>query len=383
MRDGFIPVSAPVIGEREVAYVTDAVRSGWVSSIGPYVDRLEARFAEYVGVRNAVALANGTVALHVALHALGVGPGDEVVIPDLTFAATAHAVLQTGARPVLADVERSSWCLDPEAVRRAIGPRTRAILPVHLYGQAADMSALLDLAREVRVPLVEDAAEAHGATWAGRMVGSLGRAAAFSFYGNKIITTGEGGMVTTDDDDLAARIRLLKDHGMSKERRYFHAELAFNYRMTNLQAALGVAQLEVIETFIAKKRLIHQWYREALGGVPGLELNPQLAGSRNVFWMTSALLPADARREDVARGLRERSVDSRPFFVPMSALPHLAGMRKVSATGEDACPVAAELSRRGLNLPSGCALGRDEIAWAAHALRDVLATAGWRDELHT
>ena len=383
MDDGFIPVSAPVIGASEVEYVTDAVRSGWVSSIGPYVDRFEASFAEYVGVRHAIAVANGTVALHLTLHALGIGPGDEVILPDLTFAATAHAVLQAGATPVLVDVEPSSWCLDPAAVRRAVGPRTRAILAVHLYGQAADMTALGALAHDAGLFLVEDAAEAHGATWAGRMVGSFGDASAFSFYGNKIITTGEGGMITTDDTGLAERIRFLKDHGMSKERRYFHTELAFNYRMTNLQAALGVAQLERIETFIAKKRLIHSWYREALLGVPGLALNPEVPGSRNVCWMTSAILPPDAGREDVARRLRERGVDSRPFFVPMSALPHLAALRKVGADGDGACPVAAALSRRGLNLPSGCALSHAQIERAARALREILPGAGaWRDELH-
>lgn len=382
-QDGFIPVSAPVVGDRELEYVTDAVRSGWVSSIGPYVDRFEAGFAEYVGVRHAVAVANGTVALHLTLHALGIGPGDEVILPDLTFAATAHAVLQTGATPVLADVEPSSWCLDPAAVRRAIGPRTRAILPVHLYGQAADLTALDALAHDAGAFLVEDAAEAHGATWAGRMVGSFGRASAFSFYGNKIITTGEGGMITTDDGDLAERMRFLKDHGMSKERRYFHTELAFNYRMTNLQAALGVAQLERIETFIAKKRLVQAWYREALDGVPGLALNPEVPASRNVCWMTSVLLPPEDRREEVARLLREQGVDSRPFFVPMSALPHLAGLRAVGAGGEASCPVAAELARRGLNLPSGCALSWEQVARVAHALRGALRTAGpWRDDLH-
>jgi perosamine synthetase len=383
MEDGFIPVSAPVVGERELAYVTDAVRSGWVSSMGPYVDRFESSFARYVGAGEAIAVANGTVALHLTLHALDIGPGDEVIIPDLTFAATAHAVLQTGATPVLADVDPVSWCIDPAAVRRAIGPRTRAILPVHLYGQAADMTSLSEVAADLDLILIEDAAEAHGATWAGRMVGSIGRAGAFSFYGNKIITTGEGGMITTDDDHLARRIRFLKDHGMSAERRYFHSELAFNYRMTNVQAALGVAQLEQIETFIAKKRLIHEWYLEMLSDVAGLRLNPELSGSRNVFWMTSAVLPDGTRRDDLARRLREQGVDSRPFFLPMSSLPHLSGLRRMSATGEEACPVAASLSGRGLNLPSGCALTHDDVARAARALRDALPTrSAWRDDLH-
>jgi perosamine synthetase len=383
MERDFIPVSAPVVGERELAYVTDAVRSGWVSSIGPYVDRFESSFARYVGVTDAIAVANGTVALHLALHALDIGRGDEVIIPDLTFAATAHAVLLTGATPVLADVDPDSWCIDPAAVRRAVGPHTRAILPVHLYGQAADMTALAEVAAACDAVVIEDAAEAHGATWAGRMVGSLGRAAAFSFYGNKVITTGEGGMITTDDGDLAARLRFLKDHGMSKERRYFHSELAFNYRMTNLQAALGVAQLEHIETFVAKKRLIHAWYLEALGDVEGLRLNPSLPDSRNVFWMTSAILPEGAGRDDVSRRLREEGIDSRPFFLPMSWLPHLSRLRKVSATGEGSCPVAADLSRRGLNLPSGCALTYDHVTRAARALRDsLLSRDASRHDLH-
>jgi perosamine synthetase len=190
-------------------------------------------------------------------------------------------------------------------------------------------------------------------------------------------------MVTTDDHGLAARIRFLKDHGMSKERRYFHSELAFNYRMTNLQAALGVAQLERLETFIAKKRLIHDWYAEALDRVPGLVLNPQRPDSRNVFWMTSAVLPPDVSRDEVVRRLAEGGVDSRPFFVPMSALPHLARLRKVAAHGEGACPVAADLSRRGLNLPSGCGLSPEEVALAARTLRDALAPGlHRRDDLH-
>ncbi len=367
-----IPVSAPVVGEREIAYVTDAVRSGWVSSIGPYIERFEAGFADYVNVRHAVAVSSGTTALHLALHALGIAAGDEVIVPDLTFAATAHAVLQTGAAPVLVDVDPATWCIDPVAVRRALGPRTKAMIPVHLYGQPADMGRLAEIAERECIQLVEDAAEAHGGRWAGRPVGSMGRVGAFSFYGNKVITTGEGGMLTTDDAQLAERIRFLKDHGMSKGRRYFHTELAFNYRMTNLQAALGLAQLERIESFIEKKRQIHGWYREELRDVPGLILNPEARGSRNVYWMTSAILPEGARRDDVALRLKEQGVDSRPFFATMSELPHLSAFRKVSAEGEGRCPVSERLSARGLNLPSGCGLTRDEVLHAAKALREAL-----------
>lgn len=377
-----IPVAAPIIGEREIAYVTDAVRSGWVSSIGPYIDRFEEAFARYIGVRHAIAVSNGTVALHLALHAMRLGPGDEVIVPDLTFAATAHTVLQTGAVPVFADVSRETWCLDPRAVERAVTPRTRAIVPVHLFGHPADMPAISAIARRgapgaqgtPRIHVLEDAAEAHGASIGPTRAGALGDIGAFSFYGNKLMTTGEGGMLTTDDDALAQRCRFLKDHGMSPSRRYFHTELAFNYRMTNLQAALGVAQLEQLDEFIEKKRRILGWYREALAGVPGVTLNPETPGVRNVYWMVSVMLGDEVRlgRDEVCARLRVAGVDTRPFFVPMSALPHLASARTVGVDGAG-CPVSARLSARGLNLPSGCGLTEDEVARAAGALREVLA----------
>lgn len=369
-----IPVAAPIIGEREIAYVTDAVRSGWVSSIGPYIDRFEAAFAAYLGVRHAIAVSNGTVALHLGLHALGVGPGDEVIVPDLTFAATAHTVLQTGAVPVLADVSEETWCLDPRAVERALTGRTRAVVPVHLFGQPADLEALLALTAPRGIRVLEDAAEAHGASVAdGRKAGAVGALGAFSFYGNKLMTTGEGGMLTTDDDAVARRCRFLKDHGMSPERRYFHTELAFNYRMTNLQAALGLAQLEQLETFIEKKRRIMAWYREDLAAVPHLSLNPEPREGRSVYWMISVVL-GDAialSRDEVAARLRALGVDTRPFFVPMSGLPHLAAARTVGASGER-CPVSQRLSARGLNLPSGCGLSREDVARASAALIEVL-----------
>lgn len=403
MKDRMIPVAAPIIGEREIAYVTDAVRSGWVSSIGPYIDRFEEAFARYIGVRHAIALSNGTVALHLALHAMGVGPGDEVIVPDLTFAATVHTVLQTGAIPVLADVSEDTWCLDPRAVERALTGRTKAIVPVHLFGQPADMPAILALARPRGIRVLEDAAEAHGASiFMARhhahdgaaaaheevKAGAIGDVAAFSFYGNKLMTTGEGGMLTTDDDALAKRCRFLKDHGMSPERRYYHTELAFNYRMTNLQAALGLAQLEQLEQFIAKKRQIMAWYREDLADLPHVSLNPEMAAApvplsppaplagRSVFWMISVVLGDEIRlsRDEVSARLRALGVDTRPFFVPMSALPHLAAARSVGVgvSVGDRCPAAARLSARGINLPSGCGLTRDDVSRVSRALTEVL-----------
>src|SRR5206468_1241120 len=292
-----IPIAAPVIGARELECVADAVRSGWVSSAGAYVSRFERDFAAFVGSRHAVAVSSGTSALHVALCALRVGLGDEVIVPDLTFAAAAHAVVMTGATPVFADVDPDTWCVDPRAVERALGPKTRAIIAVHLYGHPAAVDAVLALARPRGIVVIEDAAEAHGARIGALRVGSIGDLGSFSFYGNKVITTGEGGMITTDDAAVAARIRFLKDQGMTKERRYYHTEVAFNYAMTNMQAALGVAQLERIDEFLAKKRAIFGWYRERLAG--RVTLNAERDGCVASYWMTCAVLAeGDAAARD-------------------------------------------------------------------------------------
>jgi perosamine synthetase len=371
--EDFLPVAAPVIGDFEIECVTDAIRSGWVSSIGPYIEKFETGFARYIGVQHEIAVSNGTTSLHLALHALGIGPGDEVIIPDLTFAATAHAVIQTGATPVLVDVESDTWCMDPRAVERAISQKTRAVMPVHLFGHPADMNAINAIASQHNLLVIEDAAEAHGAEVNGHKVGSLGRVGAFSFYGNKVITSGEGGMLTTDDDELAARLRFLKDHGMSSDRRYFHTELAFNYRMTNLQAALGFAQLSQIEMFIEKKRQILGWYRDGLSKFEGLALNVQRGGYRNIFWMISVVLDEhiSSSRDEICTRLRSLGIDTRPFFVPMSELPHLAELRRIGVVADE-CPVSARLSRRGFSLPSGCGLSQEQVTRVAGSIRLLL-----------
>ena len=369
----FIPVAAPVIGEREIAYVTDAVRSGWVSSIGAYIGRFEQAFAQYLGVSHAISVSNGTVGLYLALHSLGIGPGDEVLVPDLTFVATVHAVLQVGATPVFVDVEPDTWCIDPLAAEQAITPRTRAIIPVHLYGHPADMTAILSLARKHELFVVEDAAEAHGAEVDQRRVGSLGNVGVFSFYGNKIITTGEGGMITTDDAELAQRMRFLKDHGMSPDQRYYHTELSFNFRLTNLQAALGLAQLEQIDTFISRKREIYQWYADVLRQIPCLQLPVERPGVRNVFWLFSAVLgeACGVSRTDFGMALQSQGIDWRPFFVPMHQLPHLSGFRTAGRDGYF-CPVSERLGSRGLSLPSGCALDEPTVRGIANTVRRIL-----------
>ncbi len=358
----FIPVYTPLLNGREEKYVLDAVRSGWISSLGRYVNRFEEDFARFCGVRNAVSVSNGTVALHLALHALGIGPGDEVIVPSLTFVATANAVHYTGATPVFADVDATTWCIDPADVARRTTPRTRAIMPVHLYGHPAPMDELRALAEEHDLLIVEDAAEGHGAQIGERMAGSLGDIAAFSFYANKIVTTGEGGMLTTDDDALAARCRMLRDHAMPPQRRYWHDEVGFNYRMTNLQAAVGVAQMERIASLIARKRAIAARYIERLSGLPGLTLPAERPGCTSVYWMVSLLVepPFPLTRDALILALREQGIDSRPFFYPLDMLPPY-----FSPTPR---PVSLQLSGTGLNLPSSPALTDAQVDYICAAI---------------
>lgn len=372
-----IPVSSPEIGEREHRYVMEAVRSGWVSSLGEYIGRFETDFARYCGTEHGVAVSNGTTALEVVLKALGVGRGDEVVVPALTFAAAAAVVVHVGAEPVLADVHPDYWCLDPRALARAVGPRTRAVIAVHSYGHPCDMDPILDTCGRAGIPVVEDCAEAHGARYRGHPMGSMGRCGTFSFYGNKIITTGEGGMVVTRDGPLAERVRQLKDHAMDPKRRYFHLDAGYNFRMTNPQAALGCAQLERIGEFLEKRRALLAWYREEVEGIEGIRLNPKMDWAEPVNWIVCAELldaPKASRRDALLRALADRGVDTRPFFVALGDMPPYRDARQVGADG-DGTPVADRLSRSGFNLPTSTTLGRDDVRRVGEALRDALESA--------
>lgn len=360
-----IPVFAPWLSENVRRYVLDCIDSGWISSLGEYVGRFEQEFARFCEARHAVACANGTTALHLALATLGIGPGDEVLVPDLTFVATANVVHYTGATPVLVDADPATWTLDPTDARRKVTPRTRAIIPVHIYGHPVDLDPLLELAAQHGVAVVEDAAEAHGARYKGRRVGAIGRIGAFSLYGNKIITTGEGGMLVTNDPTLAERAAFLRDHAMDARRRYYHPEVGFNYRMTNIQAAIGCAQLEQAEAILDRRKAIAAAYEAGLAAIPGLARPPAQPWAENVYWMYSVLVePAFGQDRDAVReGLRARGIDSRPFFVPLHELPPYQV--------NDPFPVATVLSRRGINLPSGTGLTPDEIATVCQALREL------------
>jgi perosamine synthetase len=365
----FFPVSQPSIADKEVEYVSDAVRSGWVSSLGRYIEEFERGFARFCGTRYAVSASNGTTALHLALLAVGVKAGDEVIVPDLTFIATANAVAYTGARPVTVDIDAETLCIDPAAIEGAITPRTRAIMPVHLYGHPADMDAINAIGARYGLVVIEDAAEAHGAEYKGRRVGALGRCGVFSFYGNKVITSGEGGMITTDDEALYRTARRLRDHAMSPSKRYWHEEVGYNYRMTNLQAALGVAQLERIDTFVERRRQIMGWYREQLGHRAGLRLNRDAAWAKNAYWMICVEIDDldEARRERLMVALRERGVDSRPYFYPVSDMPMYPSCDT---------PVAHRIARSGLNLPSYVDLTHDDVVHICRQLELSIEACG-------
>ncbi|HWI40261.1 MAG TPA: DegT/DnrJ/EryC1/StrS family aminotransferase, partial [Verrucomicrobiae bacterium] len=325
----------------------------------------EERFAAFAGTKYALTTSSGTTGLHLALVAAGIGPGDEVIIPDFTFVATANAVQYTGAAPVCVDIDEETLCLDPRRVESAITGNTRAVMPVHAYGHPADMKALREIADRHGLFLIEDAAESHGAEVLGKRAGGLGDCGVFSFYGNKIITSGEGGMITTDDEVLYERMKLLRDHAMDKEKRYWHGSVGFNYRMTNLQAALGVAQLERIDAILARKREIFRRYSDRLARRPGVRLNREASWARNVYWMVCVEVEGfdQERRDELMRLLRLRGVDSRPYFYPVSDLPMY---------NEASTPVTHAVYRRGINLPSYFDLGDGDIDFICSTLIEVL-----------
>lgn len=356
----FIPVYQPDLSGNEKKYVNDCLDTGWISSIGEYTDRLEGAFEAFSGARNAMVVSNGTVALHLALHCLDVGPGDEVIVPTFTYIASVNTIAQTGATPVFCDCRQSDWLMDPDDVQKRITARTKAILPVHLYGAVCDMEAIVGLAKDRGIAVVEDCAEALGSTLNGQHVGTFGDVGTFSFFGNKTITTGEGGVVVASDDRLAARMRKVKGQGQSLSKRYWHDELGFNYRMTNICAAIGLAQMERVEEILARKRQIGVLYRRLLEGT-SVTFQAPVEGVISSDWLVSLLLPAGIDRESVMSAMKQQGIDTRPVFY---CAHHLPMYRQ-----EERYIVSEDIAQRGLSLPSFPALTDEDVAMVVDVLR--------------
>lgn len=379
-----IPVNEPLVGEREAEYVMECLRTGWISSAGRFIEQFEERWAAYCGRRYGVAMCNGTVVLEAAIACLELQPGDEVIMPSFTIVSCAQAITHFGGVPVLVDSEPRTWCMDVRQVEARITPRTRAIMPVHIYGHPVDMDPLLALADKHGLAIIEDAAEVHGAeylvghatgegTW--QRCGSFGDLSTFSFYANKIITTGEGGMVVTDNPDYAERLRSYRNLCFRPERRFYHTELGQNYRITNMQAAIGVAQIEQIDRFLAQKRWMGRTYSERLGDLPNLQLPIEEPWARHVYWMYGLVVDEatglDAER--FAKELMARGVQTRPFFLGMHEQPVF---HKMGLFQGERYPVAERIARQGLYLPSGLALTESQLETTCAAVRDVLDKAG-------
>ena len=366
-----IPVNEPLLTEEDFASVMEALRSGWISGAGPHIEAFELRWAAYCGRKFGVALANGTVALQVAVALLDLRPGDEVILPTFTIISCALPIILAGARPVLVDADPRTWAMDVTQVEAKITQRTRAIMPVHIYGHPVDMDPLMELAQRHGIAVIEDAAEAHGAEYRGRRIGSFGLSSCFSFYANKLVTTGEGGMLLVDDDALAERARRLRNLAFEPGRRFVHAELGFNFRLTNMQAALGLAQIERMDDIVARKRRMGQAYTDRLCEVEGLELQVQQPWARSVYWMYGVVLREDTGLDasEFARRLTERGIETRPFFFGMHEQPVL---RERGLFQGESYPVAERIARQGLYLPSGLALTEEQIEQVCKAVREAL-----------
>ena len=364
-----IPLVQPELSGKELEYVTDCIQTSWISSQGKYVRQFEERFGEYVGCLNALAVSNGTVALHLALVALGVGPGDEVIVPDLTFAATVNAILYTGATPVLVDVDPITMVIKPELVSAAVTNKTKAIMPVHLYGYPADLESLMAIANQYNLLVIEDCAEALGSIYQGAHVGTFGDAAIFSFFGNKTITTGEGGMLLCKNPSIRDRARILRDHGMSPKRRYWHEEVGFNYRLTNIQAAIGVAQLEKIDFFINSKRWLASVYKKLLVDIPHIQLplEPHGSYSVNSYWLFTIILSKEYvhKRDEILEFLANHGIEARPVFIPMHRMPPYTQYSQ----SDEKYNASNHLSDGGISLPSSIAITEIEIEHVCSKLR--------------
>lgn len=369
-----IPVAGPWITEKEIDYVTDAVTNAWYGNANIYHERFEKAFAEYIGVKFAMALPTCTSALHLSLLALGVKEGDEVIVPDATWIATSAPISYVDAIPVFADMNPDTWCLSAESFEACITPRTKAVIPVDLYGGMPEMDAICAIARRHNIAIIEDAAEALGAEYKGRRAGGFGDIGVFSFHGSKTVTTGEGGMLVTDREDLFKRVQVLRDHGRQPgDRMFWNTEVAYKYKMSSMQAALGLAQLERIDELIERKREQFEWYRQELAGMSGITMNAEPAETLNAYWMVTIVLDPKLglNKTQLMERLSKYGIDTRPFFHPLSSIPayedseqaHLARQRN---------HVVYSISPYSINLPSALSLRKEEIQSVCMVLKEIL-----------
>lgn len=375
MSDQFIPVNTPLLKGNEEKYIVECIRTGWISSEGPFIKEFEGKFAKYIGRKHGIAVCNGTVAIDAAIEALEIGEGDEIIMPSFTIISCISQIIRSGATPVLVDSDPLTWNMDVTQIEPKITDRTKAIFVVHIYGLPVDMDPIIELGRKYKIKIVEDAAEMHGQTYRNKKCGSFGDISTFSFYPNKHITTGEGGMILTDDDDLAEKCRSLRNLCFQPHKRFVHERLGWNFRMTNIQAALGLAQLEQLDEFIIRKRNMGAYYNELLKDISLLQLPLQRTNfAENIYWVFGVILdtkvPFDA--EEAMRKLNSKGIGTRPFFWPMHEQPVL---KKMSLFVGESYPVAERIARRGFYLPSGLALTNAEIKKSAEALRCILMDA--------
>ena len=365
-----IPIMQPSLAGNELNYVTECVRTGWISSQGSFVKKFESMFADYCQVPYALAVSNGTTALHLALACLHIGPGDEVIVPDYTFAASINAVIYTGATPVLVDVDRESWTMDIESLKLAITENTRAIMPVHIYGQPCNMNEIMAIAKQKNILIVEDCAEALGSFYNGKHVGSFGEVGTFSFFGNKTITTGEGGMLTFKNKEIYELAAVMRDHGMSKQKRYWHDMVGFNYRMTNLQAAIGVAQMERIDGILKSKRHLAEVYSSTLKDITGIQLHGEQEGTKNSFWLYTILINSQfgISRNELIDRLKKNGIEARPAFFPLHQMPVYS-----SYTRNGKFNNSLYISDNGLSLPSFTDITYEEQQAVLDAIEKVYA----------
>jgi len=360
-----VELDAPNLGEYEKQYVNKCIDLSFVSTFGPFVSKFEDKFAKYVGAKRAVSVQSGTAALHIALYELGIGKDDEVIVPTLTFIATINPILYVGAKPVIVDVDPETWNIDPEEIKKAITDKTKAIIPVHLYGNCCDMDSIIQIAEEYDLYVIGDATESLGAAYKGRQTGTFGDMGCFSFNGNKLITTGGGGMVVTNDERKTEHIKFLVNQGRDDSKGYYHPEMGFNYRMTNIEAALGLAQLRRIDEFLNKKRRFRQIYQEVLGDLPHVKFQKEYDGAEGSWWITCIKIEKEMDIDGLIQKFKKKGIQTRRIFIPAREMPYLRSYSRP-------CPNAYEIYEKGICLPSSTLNKEEMIEWVAGVLKTVL-----------